>query len=68
MKIFAERLKELREEKGLSISQLAKEIGVSAIAVSRWENCLRTPSIEILRILCIYFKISADYLIGLTDY
>ncbi|MBQ5929696.1 MAG: helix-turn-helix transcriptional regulator, partial [Clostridia bacterium] len=36
--IFAERLKELRLEKNLSLKELAKEIGVSDIAISRWEN------------------------------
>ena len=37
--IFAERLKELREEKGLSIRQLEKEVGISNSVLSRFENC-----------------------------
>lgn len=64
---FPTRLKELREENGLSLKQLAKEIGVTDIAISRWENGHRTPNIDALYSLAIYFKVSADYLLGLED-
>lgn len=66
--IFPERLKELREEKELSIHQLAKEINVSPTAISRWENNLRIPNIVNLFVLSNFFDVSADYLIGLTDF
>ena len=46
--IFAERLKELREEKGITLKTLADAIGVSDIAISRWENNKRIPNIEVL--------------------
>lgn len=64
---FAERLKELREEKGFNIIQLAKEVGFSANAISRWERSLRIPNAETIFILCEYFCCSADFLIGLRD-
>lgn len=67
MKIFAERLKELRKEKSISLKALAKEIGVSDIAISRWENQLRIPNIENLKSIAEYFGVSADYLLGLED-
>lgn len=67
MKIFAERLKDLRIEKGLSLKALAKEIGVTDIAISRWENELRIPNIENLALIAKYFGVSADYLVGLED-
>lgn len=67
MKIFAERLKELRTEEGLTIVDLAKAIGVSNIAISRWERLQRIPNIEVLYKLARFFKVSADYLIGLED-
>lgn len=62
---FAERLKELREERGLSIYQLAREIGFSDAAISRWERNIRIPNVETLYIFCEYFSVSADYLIGI---
>ena len=65
---FPQRLKELREEKGLSIKTLAKELGVSDIAIGRWEKGLRTPNIDSLILVANYFNVSADYLLGLKDY
>ncbi len=67
MKVFAERLKELREENGLSQVQLAKQINVSSVAISRWERRERIPNIENLYYIANFFKVSADYLIGLED-
>ncbi len=67
MKIFAERLKELREEQHLSTRELGKEIGVSNIAISRWEREVRIPNIENLVAIAKYFRVSADYLCGLED-
>ncbi len=65
---FPQRLKELREEKGLSIEMLAKELGVSDIAIGRWEKGLRTPNIDTLILVANYFNVSADYLLDLKDY
>lgn len=67
MKIFAKRLKELRTEKGLTYAELAKQIGVSYVAIGRWERCERTPNIESLVEIAKYFRVSTDYLCGLED-
>ncbi|MBQ7351332.1 MAG: helix-turn-helix transcriptional regulator [Clostridia bacterium] len=67
MKIFSERLKELRQENNISLKALSKAIGVSDIAISRWENGLRTPNIEYLLAIAKFFGVSSDYLIGLED-
>ena len=67
MNKFAERLKELREEKSLSQRNLAKELGVSQAAIARWENNLQIPNIEVAIIVAKYFNISTDYLLGLED-
>ena len=67
MKIFATRLKELRNERNLSTTQLASEIKCSAMAISRWERDLQNPSIEVLVALAKFFNVSTDYLCGLED-
>lgn len=64
---FSERLKELRIENGLSLKELANAIGVSDVAISRWENRQRTPNIESLIALAKFFRVSTDYLLGLED-
>lgn len=65
--IFAERLKELREEKGLSIRQLEKEVGISNSVLSRFENCkVDAKSYQVVE-LAKYFGVSTDYLAGLEN-
>lgn len=64
---FAERLKELRIEKNLSLMALGKAIGVSDMAISRWETKKRTPNIESLVALAQFFNVTTDYLLGLED-
>ena len=67
MKIFAERLKELRTDKGLSMKQLAKELNITDAAISNWENNINEPKITYLKDIAIYFGVSTDYLLGLED-
>lgn len=65
--MFAERLKELRITRNLTLKELANAINVSDIAISRWENKLRVPNIEYLVLLAQYFEVSTDYLVGLEN-
>lgn len=65
---FAQRLKELRLEKHLSTRDLAKEIGVTNITISRWENNKASATHEKIILLCQFFNVSADYLLGLKDF
>lgn len=65
---FSERLKELRQEKNISTRTLASAIGVSNSIISKWEKGQRTPTIDNLYNLAVFFGVSADFLIGLSDY
>ena len=67
MEKFAERLKELRIEKGLSIKALAKEVNIGSSSICRWENCQADVKGSQLIILAKYFNVSIDYLMGLED-
>ena len=64
---FSERLKELRQEKGLSIQGLAKEVQISSSALCRLENCQADIRGSQLVILAKYFGVTIDYLMGLED-
>jgi len=64
---FAERLKELRTAKGLSVEALAKTIGVSSGSISCWENNKYDIKSEYLIRLAKFFCVRADYLLGLED-
>jgi len=61
---FAERLRELRIDAGLTMEQLAEKIGTKHTAISDWESKKRTPTVEYVFLLCDVFNCTADYLIG----
>ena len=61
------RLKQIREEKGLSQNELAKKINMTQQRISSYENGIREPDIETLKILADFFDVSIDYLLGKTD-
>jgi transcriptional regulator with XRE-family HTH domain len=67
MNVFAQRLKELRSEKGLSTMVLGKLIGVSDMSICRWENNKNDIKAEQLVAVAKFFDVSADYLLGLRD-
>ncbi len=62
-----ERLKEIRLEKGLTIKDVCTALGLTISAYAHYEQGIREPSITMLKKICIFFGVSADYLIGLTD-
>ncbi|MCL2487341.1 MAG: helix-turn-helix domain-containing protein [Oscillospiraceae bacterium] len=53
----------LRKEKGSTQEELAKTVGVSTQAVSKWE-CGGTPDTELLPSIADYFNVSIDRLFG----
>ena len=67
METFGIRLRELRNERGLSSKALGKEIGVSDATIIRWENASMIPGADYIALLAKYFKVSSDYLLGLED-
>lgn len=48
MKTIGERIKELREEKGINQLELSKILNVHKGSVSNWENNKRTPDADML--------------------
>lgn len=65
---FCERLKELRQERGIGQVELARRIGVSKGIISMWEHGLREPTFSNLVSLARFFGVSIDYLVGLSEY
>ena len=64
---FAERLKELRNERYLSQMDLALETGLSQSAITSWETGSRQPNSTAIVALANYFEVSCDYLLGVSD-
>lgn len=63
--IFSNRLKELRGEK--TLQEVASAIGITRVAMGYYEKGERKPDIEILHKIADYYKVSADFLIGLSN-
>lgn len=64
---FGERLKELRTEKNLNQTELAKIFHTSQRTISSWETGYRQPDYETLVQIADYFGVSTDYLLGKKD-
>lgn len=61
---FAENLKMLRKQAGMSQEQLAEKIGVSRQAVTKWETGAGIPDIENIMAISTLFDISIDDLLS----
>lgn len=68
MKIFGDRLKELRIEKQYKQTDIAKMLNVSSNTIYAWETDKQEPSMATLLKLSEMFEVSLDYLFGKTDY
>lgn len=62
---YSERMRNLREDNDLSQKQIA--IGIAQTTYSQYELEKRPMPIEYLIALCKYYKVSADYMLGLSE-
>jgi transcriptional regulator with XRE-family HTH domain len=62
--MLQERLKKAREEKSLTQTEVAKEIGISQPAYSDIERGDRMPSLAVTKRLASLLDCSIDYLVG----
>lgn len=65
--IIGQRIKELRKERGISQKKLADAIGVDKRAVIFWEQEINEPKATYIKNLALYFDVSADFLLGISD-
>ena len=67
MDYLAQRLQQLRRQKGLSQENLAEQLGVSRQAVGKWESGAAVPELEKLLELCRLFDTDLNDLLGLES-
>lgn len=65
--VFRDRLKVLRKQKKLTQAEAAELFDVSRTCYSSWELGQSCPPLDDLFTLCVFFDVSADYLIGRSD-
>ncbi len=62
MQPIGKKIKVLRKTKGVTQEQLGEVLSVSSQSISKWENNLSAPDIELLPIIARYFGITMDEL------
>ena len=66
--LLGKRLKELREERGLTQKQLATLLNLNSVTYLHYEKSLREPPLAVLADIARFFEVSTDYLLGITNY
>jgi len=61
---FGEKIRLLREEKELNQTELGNAVQMTQRKISYIECGKYEPSMEDIRLLCRFFQVSADYLLG----
>ena len=64
MNEFAQRITALRKERSMTQDQLAQELGITAQAISKWENGQSYPDIMLLPKLAAVYGVRVDELLG----
>ena len=64
MNDFSQRITALRKERSMTQDQLAQELGITAQAISKWENGQSYPDIMLLPKLAAVFGVRVDELLG----
>ena len=61
--MIADRIKDLREKKKMTQSDLAKYLGITRSSVNAWEMGISVPSTQYIVELAHTFNVSTDYLL-----
>lgn len=62
MSTFGRKLKKLREDRNMSVRMLAEIMQISASQISRYENEIHEPTLNVLNKYKSVFNVSLDYL------
>ena len=63
--MIGDRIKELREQYGMTQTALAKKLGLSRSAINAWEMGISIPSTQYVGELAMLFRVSSDFLLEL---
>lgn len=64
---FKEILVQLLQKNNITAYKLSKDLGISETLISQWKNGRQVPKYDSIKILCQYFDVSSDYILGMTD-
>lgn len=61
------RIKQFREKRGLIQEILAAELGITQQMLSKYERDVTFIKVDILKKIAVYFNVTTDYLLGLSE-
>lgn len=64
---MANRIRQLREKKGLTQEALATELEITQQQLSKYERNIASIKVESLKKVAAYFNVTTDYLLGISD-
>lgn len=67
LNMYGQRIKEIRQEKGLTQSQLAEMLSTTQSTIGKYEREEIQLAVDTIIKICKVFEVSADYLLGLED-
>ena len=65
---YVKRIRDLREDNDKTQQEIADVLGTSQTMYARYERGANELPLHHLITLCNYYKVSADYILGLTDF
>ena len=65
--IFGEKIRAFREDMDMTQTELGNAVNMTQRKVSYLERDKYSPNVEDIRALCMFFKVSADYLLDLDE-
>ena len=64
---IADKIKALRESRGMTQAELARQLGITRSGVNAWEMGLSVPSTQFVVDLALFFNVSSDFLLGIDS-
>lgn len=64
---FGENLKTLRTARGLTQKELGDRVGLSKAVISKYENALGYPTLDMVITLAAFFGVTTDHLLGVKN-
>ena len=65
--IIGQRLKEIREQRGLKSKDAAAALGMNLSTYNHYENGIRFPKLDTFYEICQFYDADPDYFFGLVD-
>lgn len=64
---YRQKLKEIREDHDMSQREIAEILQTTRQQINRYENMQQEMTVPRLKTLCEFYKVSADYVLGLPN-